>query len=222
YPGVYQQFLGTVDVVNFDLRWMMTSVGCRIVDMDFHGHLLLTTIGPILVFAFLGVTYALVAVPRNRRSDVAVENVQRKHLSAVLLVTFLVYSPVSSTLFQMFACEQLDDGRNYLRADYRIECDLHRHRSLQVYAGFMILVYTVGIPLLYAILLCRNDVLTDGVRRNTNLSVSTTSDLWVSYKPNRFFYEVVECGRRVLLAAAVVFISPNTAAQVVVTLAVAV
>ncbi|CAM9433236.1 unnamed protein product [Laminaria digitata] len=199
----------------------MTSVGC-IVGMDFHGHLLLTTIGPILVFAFLGVTYAL-AVERNRGSAAALGSIQRKHLSAALLVTFLVYSPVSSALFQMFACEELHDDKYYLRADYRIECDLPRHRSLQVYAGFMILVYTVGIPLLYASLLFRNrDVLTDGVLRKTDLSVSTTSDLWISYKPNRLYYEVIECGRRVLLAGVVVFIYPNTAAQVAVTLMIAV
>lgn len=220
YPDVYQAFLDGVDVLNFDLRWV-TSVGC-IVDIDFHGHLLMVTIGPIVTFAFLGCTHAL-AVDRNRGSAVALENVQRKHLSVVLLVTFLVYSPVTSAVFQMFACEELDDGREYLRADYRIECDLRRHKSLKVYAGFMIVVYTVGIPLLYATLLFRNrDVLTDGARRTDDPSVTTISDLWTSYKPNRFYYEVIECGRRVLLAGVVVFIYPNTAAQVAVTLMIAV
>lgn len=220
YPGVYQQFLGAVDVLNFDVRWM-TSVGC-VVDMGFHGHLLVASIGPLVAFAFLGGTYAL-AVDRNRRSDVAVENVQRKHLSAVLLVTFLVYAPVSAVLFQTFACEELGDGRNYIRADYRIECDSRRHQIFQVYAGFMILVYTVGVPLLYVALLSRNsDVLRHDALREADSSVATASDLWMSYKPNRFYYEVVECGRRVLLAAVVVFIYPNTAAQVAVTLVVAV
>ncbi|CAN0497746.1 unnamed protein product [Laminaria digitata] len=45
----------------------------------------------------------------------------------MLLLTFLVYSSVSSILFQMFACDDLEDGKNYLRADYRVECDSSQH-----------------------------------------------------------------------------------------------
>ncbi|CAM9834064.1 unnamed protein product, partial [Sphacelaria rigidula] len=81
---------------------------------------------------------------------------RRKHLSMVIFLTFLVYSSVSSILFQMFSCEDLDDGKNYLRADYRIECDSPRHVSLQIYAAFMIAVYTAGIPTLYVTLLFRH------------------------------------------------------------------
>ncbi|CAN0518856.1 unnamed protein product, partial [Scytosiphon promiscuus] len=39
-----------------------------------------------------------------------------------LLVTFLVYSSVSSTVFRVFDCESLDDGKEYLRADYSTQC----------------------------------------------------------------------------------------------------
>ncbi|CAN0503469.1 unnamed protein product, partial [Scytosiphon promiscuus] len=45
--------------------------------------------------------------------------------------------------------------------------------------------------------------------------------LWKPYKPSVFYYEVIECGRRVLLTGAVVFIYPNTSAQVAVTLIIA-
>lgn len=60
----------------------------------------------------------------------------------VLLLTFVVYSSVSSVLLMSFACEGLDDGKNYLRSDYSIECDSPKHKRFQVYAGLMVVFYT--------------------------------------------------------------------------------
>lgn len=54
---------------------------------------------------------------RPRAKERASGTVYDAHFSAVLWLTFLVYSTVSSTLFQTWACKQLDDGGDYLRAD---------------------------------------------------------------------------------------------------------
>eukprot|EP00903_Cladosiphon_okamuranus_P018661 g17175.t2 len=220
YPDVYQRLVTGLDVFNFDLSWIL-SAGC-VFNVDFHDQLLLSTIGPIVALLFLGGTYS-VAARINRGDPEIVQVIWNKHVSMVLLLTFLVYSNVSSTLFKTFACEELADGKNYLRTDYRIECDSSRHEGLQVYAGLMIVLYTVGIPSLYGVLLFRDmDVLKrDQVDREENARIRSTSDLWKPYRPSVFYYEVIECGRRVLLAGVVVFIYPNTAAQIAVTLVIA-
>ena len=220
YPDVYQTFLDGLNVFNFDISWVL-SAGC-IVDIDFHDRLLMSTIGPIVAVMFLGCTYA-VAVRIHRGSTETLQNVRHKHVSLVLLLTFVVYSSVSSVLFSTFACDQLDDGKDYLRSDYRIECDSPKHRSFKVYAGFMIVVYTVGIPAFYAGLLFKDrDVLRQEQKDPGSASrVSSTSDLWKPYKPSVFYYEVIECFRRILLAGVVVFIYPNSAAQIAITLMVA-
>ena len=49
-----------------------------------------------------------------------------------LLVTFLICSSVSSTVFRMFGCETQDGGREYLRADYTIQCTSGKHKAAQV------------------------------------------------------------------------------------------
>ena len=217
YPNVYQRFLDGINVLNFDLAWIL-SAGC-IVDLDFHDRLLFSTIGPIGIVALLTMTYAI-AVRRNRESESSLESARHKHLSVLLFLTFLVYSSVSSILFQTFACEHLDDGKYYLRADYRIKCDSVKHEALQIYAGFMVALYSLGIPAFYAALLFKDrEVLRkDDAIRNEDSSVRTTSSLWKPYKPSVFYYEVIECGRRILLTGVVVFIYPNTAAQIAVTL----
>ncbi|CAN0155578.1 unnamed protein product [Ectocarpus sp. 4 AP-2014] len=217
YPDVYQRFLDALDVFNFDLTWIL-SAGC-IVDVDFHDRLLVSTITPLIALLFMAGTFAA-ATTINRGAPDALQIVWNKHVSMVLLLTFLVYSSVSATLFKTFACEALDDGNNYLRADYRIDCDSPKHEGFQVYAGVMSVLYTVGIPAFYGYLLFRDrDVLTKNEADREKIPhIATTSDLWKPYKPSVFYYEVIECGRRILLAGVVVFIEPNTTAQIAVTL----
>lgn len=218
FPDVYQVLLDGLDVFNFDLGWIL-SAGC-IVAVDFHGRLLLSTVGPIAALLFLAGTYA--AATRIHRGGEAqtLRRVWDRHVSMVLLLTFFVYASVSSTLFQAFACESLDDGRHYLRADYRVECDSPRHRAFQAYAGVMIVLYAAGIPAFYGALLFRDrDVLgRHQADRVDTARVTSTSDLWSPYRPEVFYYEVVECGRRILLTGVVVFIYPNTAGQLAITL----
>lgn len=83
----------------------------------------------------------------------------------------------------------------------------------------MIVLYPVGIPMVYAALLFVNrKAVTDRINRETSSRVKSICPLWKPYKPERFYYEVVECGRRILLTGVVVFIFPNSAAQVAITI----
>ena len=217
YPEIYQRFVDALEVFNFDLGWVM-SAAC-VIDIDFHDRLLMVTIGPIIALLFLAVTYSI-ASRINRGAPDTLQIVWNKHISMVLLLTFLVYSSVSSVLFMSYACEDLEDGKNYLRADYRIECDSAKHRAFQVYAGFMVVLYTLGIPAFYGVLLFRDreTLKVDQADQDETARVSSISDLWEPYRPSRFYYEVIECGRRVSLAGVVVFIYPNTAAQIAISL----
>lgn len=105
--------------------------------------------------------------------------------------------------------------------DYRIESDSSRHNFFQVLAAIMIIVYPIIgiIRLFYACLLFSNKrVLKDGGKSETRERVQPMGDLWKPYKPEKFYYEVIGCLRRILLTGVVVFIYPGTAAQVAVTL----
>lgn len=220
YPGVYQGFLSVIDVVNFDLGSFLAA-GCLWSDLDFHHRLLVNTTGPLVAVGLLSMSYWIAMRRSSASADTAlVEQIRHKHLTALLLLTFLVYSSVSSTVFQTFACETLDDGKEYLRADYRIHCTDAKHKAFEVYAGIMLAVYPVGIPLLYAVLLFRRrHVLADAGADKTE--AQSISGLWEPYRSERFYYEVVECGRRVLLTGVVVFLFPNDAAQIAITMLVA-
>ena len=125
-------------------------------------------------------------------------------------------------VFQIFACDHLDDGKRYLRADYTIACDSSKYKALQIFSSLMILMDPVGIPAFYVGMLSLNrHVLRDEANREVSL-VTSISNLWKPYKPQRFFNEVIECARRIFLTGVIVFIYPNSVAQVAVTFMIAV
>jgi len=170
-----------------------------------------------MVMAILGAMYAI-AIYRQEGS----EEVRRKTFSMALLLTFLIYSSVSTTVFTMFVCDDLDDGTSYLRADYRIDCNSSKHTALQIYAGFMVVLYAFGIPVLYACLLLKNRGILQKHGREENGRVALFADLWQPYKHNRYFYEIVEYCRRIMLTGVVVFVYPDSAAQIAVALMMAI
>ena len=216
---MYQAFLSAISFFNFDIGSILAA-GCFWSEIDFHDQLLLSTLGPLVGVAVLAMTYRIAMLRNSTAGHVGHEKIRHKHQTALLLLTFFIYSSASSTVFQTFACETLDDEVEYLRADYRIICTDAKHRAFELYAGIMIMVYPVGIPLLYAALLFqRRQVLADAGADKT--VAQPIADLWEPYRPERYYYEVVECGRRIMLTGVVVFIFPNDAAQIAVTMLIA-
>ncbi|CAM9477686.1 unnamed protein product [Ectocarpus fasciculatus] len=220
YPAVYEKFLSILNLVNFNFGFIL-SASC-FVDTNFYGRLLFATIGPLVVLGALAVTYA-VSRSRNRHSPAGIQTAKHKHLSIALFIMFVVYSSVSFNIFQTFVCETLDDGVDYLRADYSLVCSTDTHTAMKVYAGLMIFVYPLGIPAVFTLWLVsnRHDLVkvdaNDGSSTATAKSLSNLQpmrDLWAPYKPRKYYFEVVECGRRIALTGLAVFIYPGSSAQV--------
>ena len=221
YPLAYEKFLAALSVVNLNLGDIL-SLSC-IVETNFYVRLLLVTIGPLAVLGVLAITYR-VAVIRNDHSIRATRVAKTKHLSVALFSAFIMYSSVSYTIFQTFVCEKLDTGVSYLRADYSLMCLTSTHKAYMTYAGFMVFVYPIGIPAAFAWLLVanrhdiKNVVATNGIGHQAGAArmeaVDAFKDLWAPYKRSRYYYEVIECGRRVALTGLAVFIYPGSIAQV--------
>ena len=190
--------------------------------VDFHLRYLIMTVGPILTVPILAGTYFYVAKIRGASGE-TLEYAWQKHVSWLLFIMFYVYNGSSSVIIPMYECEKLDDGHDYLRVDYSIDCDSNKHMILKSFAGVMIMVYPLGIPALFALLLFENRrVLLNRDLRENAPSVKAISDLWKPYKPSRFYYEIIECARRLVLTTVGHLIFPDSAAQVAFTIMIAV
>jgi hypothetical protein len=84
---------------------------------------------------------------------------------------FLIYPSVSANIFAVFQCEDLDDGSHWLRADFSIRCYTPAHDLMMGYAVLMALIYPLGTPLLYYVLLRRHKEELDKLRANQILRV---------------------------------------------------
>ena len=216
YPPAYEKFLAALSVVNLNLGSIL-SLWC-VVETNFYARLVIATIAPIVVLGILVITYR-VAMIRNGHSIHAMRVARNKHLSVGLFLLFVVYSSVSYTIFQTFVCDSLDFGVTYLRADYDLRCWTKAQVGYMTYAGVMVLVYPVGIPAVFAWALFVNR---DNIKRvidttdRTRVPPETEAikNLWAQYKRSRYYYEVIECGRRIALTGLAVFIYPGSTAQV--------
>ena len=213
YPESWEKFLSVLNLVNFELG-LIPSISC-IMNVNFYGRLLFATIAPLVVLGVLALTYT---VARSRNSPARLQAVRSKHLSVALFVLFAVYSSVSFTVFKTFVCDDTLEGEvTYLRADYSLTCLTREHTAWKAYAGVMIFLYPVGIPALFAWWLVSNrrDLVKVGSADISDAErLEPMRDLWEPYKPRRYYYEVVECGRRIVLTGVGVFLSQGSAAQV--------
>ena len=183
---------------------------------DFYHRLLLATVGPLVVLAFFRATY-FVAKKRNENSELAIRTVQHKHLSAAAFVVIFAYSSVSFTIFQTFVCDSWDDVA-YLRADYSLQCGTPKHHKFRAYAIVMLCVYPVGIPAVFAWWMVRNRRDLQRADRSAVTHLTPFSNLWSAYKPSRYYYEIVECCRRIMHAGIAVFAMPGSLAQIAIAL----
>lgn len=212
YPEIYETFLGYVDVVNLDLAWMM-SAGC-LIDTDFYDSLLVSTIGPLVMTGLVLLSRTVMRRRYPANDQIKRSKSDRRHASAIFWVSFLVYSKTSGTIFQAFACDEIDNGTSFLRVDHSVQCFTPRHKWFMGYAGVMSIIYPFGIPFCYAAVLYYARTAIKSGQEAVAGSTVVLKELWQPYQKDAYFYEVVECLRRVVLSGVVVFVLPNTAGQI--------
>ncbi|CAM9139429.1 unnamed protein product, partial [Laminaria digitata] len=78
----------------------------------------------------------------------------------------------------------------------------------------MACVYPVGIPAVFAGCLARHRRDLVKPNREEMEHLRPLNAIWAAYKPSRYYFEVVECGRRISLTAIAAFVLPNSTAQI--------
>lgn len=219
---MYSAFLRYVDIFNLNVTWIL-SAGC-LIESNFYHSLLVSTMGTLAIAGFVLVSHAVSRRRCPAHDREACVKIDQRHASVLFWISLLVYATVSSSIFHTFACDDLDNGSSFLRSDHSLECYTTTHKIFMAYAGVMVAVFPLGIPLCYAFVLYRNRA---SLKVGISLGASTANvasfrELWEPYRSQVYFYEVVECLRRVLLSGVVVFIFPNTAGQVATSLLLAI
>jgi hypothetical protein len=147
YTESFVRFVQYMALVNLDLIDVL-RIDC-IAHVNFYDKLVTITLLPIVVSMVLFVVVCW-------KADTAVRNTC---VRVILLLTFIIFPSVSTTVLRAFSCRDLDNGSSLLKADYSIDCNAPDRPFYVVYAVIMTLIYPIGITALYAMLLWKQRVL---------------------------------------------------------------
>lgn len=244
FPQIYLQFLDILWVFNLDLVEFL-NLEC-IYKRNFYDKLVEATLGPfILMGTIIIVLLTRLAVAYRLNSlnpSYTYAQFRKETIFCSLLLSFIVFSPVSIKVFQTFACEPFEDGSSRLIIDYTINCSGDEYNFYVIYSIFMILVYPIGVPALYFTLLYLNHdqvnpptrlVVRDSERdlvsnviiqqekiklRNTYREIFIISFLYIAYEPRRWYFEILDCFRRLMMTAVPVLIMRGAITQIIIVL----
>ena len=79
--------------------------------------------------------------------------------SAVLAIAFAAYPVLSAKIFATFNCgdvKHANGNTRFLRDDYSINCEDATHKAMESYAKAMVVIISIGTPVLYFVLLWRS------------------------------------------------------------------
>ena len=213
-PTQYFEWMRSLSWMSLD--WLSFHVDAACVG-GFRARLLVDTLRPMTLLALLIIGAALYSVICSGRclapakqqeggdarpscKEAAMAGVLRV-LPLMLAVLFALVPTVASRIFSSFSCAVFgyDDAtgatRAFLAADYAIECYTDEHGSLRGLAGGLIVLWPIGVPVLFAWLLYV-------ARHSGKASAALPSAirfLHCEYKDAHRYWELVELGRKLLL-----------------------
>ena len=139
---------------------------------SFAHRLAATAISPLVALIVLAVGITLVLIVASKMSPEAEDGSlpisalvcrgSMISLPVVLVSTYAIVLPVSSRIFSTFSClsfgyeDEVGATREFLNADLSVECTGEPYVKLQAFAGVLIAVWPVGVPVLFAALLHRS------------------------------------------------------------------
>eukprot|EP00981_Chlorochromonas_danica_P002442 scaffold471_cov318-Ochromonas_danica.AAC.33 len=244
FPVNYTGFLGYYSAVQLN-PIKLPNLGC-VVQTNFYDELLVVTISPFVIFFCVAVGIQFMAWYAKRLNErnpwYTMKRAKQDTINAAFAISYFVLVSASTKIFQVFDCQSFDDGSAYLVADYSIDCNAPDRSRYVTYGIFMIFIYPIGIPLAYAIVLFRNrkyinpdwrhvidatekKFVSNRVIQKEKIKIRKTYEeianiklLYDSYVPKRWYFELFDCARRLLLGAIPVLVLPGSTLQVIIVL----
>jgi hypothetical protein len=156
---------------------------------------------------------------RKRAAVFTAESIRTRFYEGLFLVTYTLYTSVSTTIFRIFKCQEVQ-GRYFLTADFSVECFVGGWHAYAVLAVGGILVYTIGIPLLLFALLRRNRrwlYQEDCPPREMHQHALVKRKLgavYEAYRPHAYYFDLIDMLRRLLLTGGLILLGDNSNAQI--------
>jgi hypothetical protein len=239
-PPFFQQLAQFMSFLALDILNIF-DLGCTLPEQDHFTGLLMSTLAPLAALALIVAIRAGLEWQFARNDAELRDELMTGSFTVCLILVFLVYPGVSSQVLKTFAVDYFDDGRAALAVDHSIDATTAKYTSFAVYAGFMTLVWPMGVPAFYFTYLYRerarlnpksnsSEQIVIAVREQ-DPSVVYLRFLWCvrraapsrspspsrrrPYKPPYYWFEVFELIRKLAQTSLVVFVRNGSAEQMI-------
>ena len=189
FPDIFSGWMSSLGVIELDfLQIQSMPLACQM-PMTYHTKLIQSTSGPL----FVGAALCLVSKWASKRAP----SISSAASNFIFILVFLVYPSTSATVFGTFICDSIqcecectvgsdnvqlcnmtgascggDCGTRYLRQDYQVNCASPKHKLMELYALLMVLIYPIGTPLLYYMVMQAHRPVLDAFRRRELIGVA--------------------------------------------------
>ena len=187
-----------LDSLGFAVSFGLTSVGRVLQCLDLGGHYNALILYILLPLAIALLWTALVAIGLLRARALSIASLRDFAIPGTLWVGFVAYPIVTNVAFESFSCYEFEEG-DWLKVDVAIECGSSVHDALKRLAWLAILIYPVGLLVVNATLLFayRNQIQQRSSKRAP--MSAAIAFLYKDYKPQMFWWELVEMARRLTM-----------------------
>jgi len=148
--------------------------------------------------------YAVRALPRARWLE---KDLLRQHVTVFIVNTYLLLPSVTRLQFAALDCVTIAGG-SFLREDTSVDCTSAGYKTFRVLDGLLIALFQT-LPLMYMALLCevrgrlnpptaKSEAQKLAIR-DRDASLAAITFLFEDYVPNRWWFEVADMYRRMLI-----------------------
>eukprot|EP01006_Ploeotia_vitrea_P035745 TRINITY_DN65931_c10_g3_i2.p1 TRINITY_DN65931_c10_g3~~TRINITY_DN65931_c10_g3_i2.p1 ORF type:complete len:506 (+),score=273.25 TRINITY_DN65931_c10_g3_i2:97-1614(+) len=191
-------------LANFDFfQW--SSVDC-VVTTNFYDKYIITVVTPLLLFVIVLLVFLVPLYVKHiwRQDDFELKRAARmrstrKFWKLVLFTMFLIYPGVSSIIFRLYLCREVN-GTEYLLSDFSIQCGSDEWLRYAYFNLVAILLYPIGIPAFFYFMLQRNrkQLHLPGVRVQLGF-------LYEAYSPQLWWFEMVDMLNKLVMVSFIGF-----------------
>jgi len=128
----------------------------------------------------------------------------------LLFITYFIYSSTCAMISNIFNCVDLNDGNVLLITDYSISCKSSAYASAKYLGIAATLSVSLGTPLLYGLLMFPHRANIRAARHLGFFYADYTDDYW--------YWEIIECIKRLLLTGGSIFFFKGSLLQIVVSI----
>ena len=136
FPPFYASAVSTIGgLIQIELPSLL-PLDC-IIRTSYYSRLVFKCVWPLAAYTLLGLlSFVLRKFNKILRADACID--------FAFFLVLLLYPSISTGLFSMFNCVELEDGTSWLRVDLSLECSTPTHATMLIFTGVMLMLHTVG------------------------------------------------------------------------------